>query len=55
MPTLSHVHGLPGAMEQKGTLARPVCWTLLSSLRSTDMAEVLGIVSIIVGEPTRCP
>jgi hypothetical protein len=19
--------GLPGAMEQKGTLARPVCWT----------------------------
>jgi hypothetical protein len=47
--------GLPGAAEQKRTLTRPVCWTLCSSLRPIDMAEILGIVSIIVGEPTRFP
>jgi hypothetical protein len=40
--------GLPGAAEQKGMLTRPVYWTLLSSLRSTDMAEALGIVSMMV-------
>jgi hypothetical protein len=47
--------GLPGAAEQKSTLTRPVRWTRRSRLRPTAMAEVLGVVSIRVGEPTRVP
>jgi hypothetical protein len=51
--SLAAENGLPGAPEQKSTLARPVCWTLRSCLRPTCLSEVLGVVPVIRWQPER--